>query len=129
MTRLITTTLLAFMLIGSAHPATAMGETSGAEIEQQQVADAASELRAAKAAGRVGERLDGLLGAVEASPDAATRALVSRVNAGRLEEYRRIAAENNLTLEAVQAHIGQRLVREAPSGTYVTTPEGRWMMK
>lgn len=81
----------------------------------------------AKQAGLVGERPDGLLGVIGGNGEA--RRLVEEVNARRLDEYRRIAERTGTTLAAVQAIAGQKLVDEAPPGTYVMTAQGRWIQK
>ena len=83
----------------------------------------------AKAAGLVGERPDGLVGAVDGAAGADVRALVDSVNAQRLEHYAEIAAGNNSTVEAVQAVAGAELIERTPPGQYVMDAAGTWFMK
>lgn len=84
-------------------------------------------LAAAKQAGHVGERPDGLLGVVTGAP-AGTEGLVETVNAERLARYRQIAQGNGTGVEAVQAVAGQELIARTPAGQYVFSG-GRWTRK
>lgn len=87
----------------------------------------AQSLDAAKAAGLVGERPDGLIGVVgDAPPD--IRRLVEEVNARRLANYAEIARKNGTALAAVQAIAGPKLIEQAPPGSYVMGPGG-WRRK
>jgi len=92
-------------------------------------ARAQSGLDAAKQAGLVGERPDGLVGVVGGSAPADVVALVERVNAERRARYEQIAAETNATLEAVQAVAGAQLIDRTPAGQYIMTAGGKWMKK
>ncbi|HEY0836317.1 MAG TPA: YdbL family protein [Azospirillum sp.] len=85
-------------------------------------------LAVAKAAGQVGERPDGLAGAVPGAPPA-VQALVREVNAQRLARYREIAQGNGVPVDAVQARAGERLIGQTPPGQYVMTGAGRWVKK
>lgn len=87
----------------------------------------AQSLDQAKASGLVGERPDGLLGIVQ--NQAGVQALVDRVNAERMEAYRRIAGENNLSMEVVQARAGARLIERVAAGEYYMTPQGNWVRR
>jgi hypothetical protein len=88
---------------------------------------AALTLDTAKQQGLVGERADGLLGAVAApSPDIA--ALVERTNSERLERYTSIAAKNGTDVTQVQAIAGKKLVEQTPAGEYVMV-SGGWQKK
>lgn len=87
----------------------------------------AEPLADALAAGRVGERPDGLIGAV--TPDAGARALVERVNAERMARYRDIAERNGRPLAEVQALAGRRLTGGATDGQYVMDAAGRWQRR
>ncbi len=80
----------------------------------------------AKASGLVGEKPDGLLGAVSADP--AVAALVSTTNAARLSKYRGVADKNGLTLQQVQGVAGDKLIREAKKGHYIWRG-GSWQKK
>jgi len=85
-------------------------------------------LAAAKLAGQVGERPDGLAGVLPGAPSH-LRALVEEVNAQRLQRYRDIASVNRTSLDKVQAVAGQQLIDRTPSGQYVMTTNGRWVKK
>ncbi|WP_298378233.1 YdbL family protein [Azospirillum sp.] len=85
-------------------------------------------LSAAKAAGQVGERPDGLVGALPDSP-AAARALAAEINAQRLARYQDIARGNGTALDKVQAVAGEQLVERTPAGQFVMTPAGQWRRK
>ncbi|HYH23540.1 MAG TPA: YdbL family protein [Azospirillum sp.] len=91
-------------------------------------AQAQDSLAAAKAAGQVGERPDGLAGAVPGAP-VDVQALVQQVNAQRLARYREIARGNGVPVDAVQARAGERLISQTPAGQYVMTGAGRWVKK
>lgn len=86
----------------------------------------ALDLQQAKSTGLVGERPDGLVGAVQAGPGVSD--LVARVNDGRMAKYGEIAARNGTTVQSVQAVAGQELVDKASPGTYVLDG-GSWRRK
>ncbi|MGP1393884.1 MAG: YdbL family protein [Inquilinaceae bacterium] len=81
----------------------------------------------ARAAGLVGDRIDGLLGAVTDSAE--VRRLVDEVNQRRMAEYRRLAAQNNVPLEAVQKQAGEALLDRAQPGWYIMGATGQWTRK
>ncbi|WP_052709853.1 YdbL family protein [Azospirillum thiophilum] len=85
-------------------------------------------LAAAKAAGQIGERPDGLVGTVPGAP-ATAQALAAQVNAQRLARYREIAQGNGTALDKVQAVAGQQLIERTPAGQFVMTAAGQWQRK
>lgn len=85
-------------------------------------------LAAAKAAGQIGERPDGLVGAVPGAP-ASAQALAEQVNAQRLARYREIAKGNGTALDKVQAVAGQQLIERTPAGQFVMNAAGQWQRK
>ncbi|MDX2142953.1 MAG: YdbL family protein [Rhodospirillaceae bacterium] len=88
---------------------------------------AAIELDQARAQGLVGERPDGLVGAVSA-PSAEVKALVDTVNAARMAEYKSIAQKNGTPVEAVQAIAGEKQVQRAKENKwYMMDAAGKWM--
>jgi hypothetical protein len=91
-------------------------------------AAAAMTLDAAKAQGVVGERADGLVGAV-GSADAEISALIATVNKERLERYAAVAAKNGTDVTKVQAVAGQKLIENTPAGQYVQDASGRWVKR
>ena len=82
-----------------------------------------------KANGWVGERPDGLAGVVTASAPAEAKATVDRVNAERMVEYNRIAAQQKTSVAAVQAIVGKKLIDQAAKGTYIMNAQGQWVKK
>lgn len=86
------------------------------------------QLDAAKAAGQVGERTDGMLGVVGASTPALD-ALVKDINARRLEVFKGIAAKNGQSLAAVQAISGEEFIKRTPAGQYIMDASGNWVRK
>ena len=86
-------------------------------------------ISAAKAAGLVGERPDGLVGYVADSVPPRVRSLVEEVNDGRRQKYEEIARSTGRSLAEVQAVAGDRLIAETPGGQYVMNAAGRWSRK
>lgn len=84
----------------------------------------AADLTQAKAAGQVGEQLNGLLGVVDSNAPADVRALVDSINAQRLAEYKRIAAKNGVPAEEVARLTAQKVIGQAAAGHYVQTASG-----
>ena len=84
-------------------------------------------LDSAKAAGLVGERPDGMLGVVTATPEAT--AIVADVNARRLAKFKDIAAKNGQSLAAVQAVAGQEFIARTPAGQFIMNAAGVWVRK
>ncbi len=85
-------------------------------------------LSAAKAAGQVGERPDGLVGVVPGAPGSAT-GLAAQINAQRLARYQEIARGNGTALDKVQAVAGEQLIARTPAGQFIMTPAGAWQRK
>ena len=90
---------------------------------------AAQGLEAAKSQGLVGEKADGYLGIVVASPSAEVKALADSVNTQRRAKYEEIARQNGTAVDAVAALAGQKLVERAPAGQWVTDAKGNWRRK
>jgi uncharacterized protein YdbL (DUF1318 family) len=91
------------------------------------MAFAALSLDAAKHQGLVGEQPDGLIGAVQPSPEVS--ALVEATNAERLAKYKAIAAKNGTDVTQVQALAGKKLIAQTPSGEYILNAGGSWQQK
>jgi uncharacterized protein YdbL (DUF1318 family) len=88
---------------------------------------AAIELDQARSQGLVGERPDGLIGAVQSSVTPDVKALVDSVNAARMAEYRSIAQKNGTPLDAVQAVAGEKQIQKAKqNGWYSMSAGGSW---
>lgn len=80
---------------------------------------------AARAAGKVGERVDGYLGIVgEATP--ALQRIVDDINIKRRAVYARKAQENNATLEQYAVTAGCQAILRTEPGEMYQTPSGEW---
>jgi uncharacterized protein len=86
-------------------------------------------LDTAKSQGIVGERPDGLVGAVSDTVEPRIRDLIEKVNAERLQRYREIARSNGTSVGDVQALAGRRLIDRTPKGQFVMTAQRRWVRK
>ena len=84
-------------------------------------------LNEAREQGRVGETLNGYLGAVK--QDAETLELVAKINAARTQVYQQLADKNQLTRDDVARLAGQKLVNKAGRGEYVRGLNGQWLKK
>ncbi|WP_299999847.1 YdbL family protein [uncultured Cedecea sp.] len=84
-------------------------------------------LNEAREQGRVGETLNGYLGAVK--QDAETLELVTKINATRAQVYQQLADKNQLTRDDVARMAGQKLVNKAGRGEYVRGLNGQWLKK
>ncbi len=89
----------------------------------------ADALDQAKAAGQVGERIDGFLGLVDAKAPAAVHALVDEINAERLAKYKQIADKQKAPVAAVAEIAGRKLIERTPKGEYVLETDGHWRKK
>ncbi len=94
-----------------------------------QPAHAQDSLAAAKAAGLIGERPDGLVGFVQDQVPAEVRALVEQVNQERKARYADVAQSTGQPLPTVQAVAGDRLIAATPPGQFVMNAAGRWTKK
>lgn len=93
------------------------------------IALAQDSLAAAKSAGLVGERPDGLVGYVQDQVPAEVRALVEQVNNERRARYSQVAQSTGQPLATVQAVAGDRLIAATPAGQFVMNAAGRWTKK
>ena len=85
----------------------------------------ALDLDQARNQGAVGERADGLVGAVSTAADVAQ--LVQSINDARMDDYRKIAAQQGTKVDAVQAIAGQKQVEKArANGWYFMDASGSW---
>jgi uncharacterized protein YdbL (DUF1318 family) len=87
----------------------------------------ALDLDEARTMGFIGERPDGLVGAVQPGAPAEVTALVETVNRARMESYRDVAAKNKSDLQAVQTIAGGKQIERArSSGWFVMDTSGAW---
>lgn len=81
----------------------------------------------ARTQGLVGEKPNGLLGAVSSNASGEISTLVQSINEARLNSYRQLATKDNAPLEAVQAIAGEKLTGKArQSGWYHMDISGNW---
>lgn len=91
------------------------------------VAANALTLKEAKQQGLVGETLNGYIAVVK--PTAEAQALTDKINQARTEQYKSVAAENNVSVNDVAKMTGQKLVSRAEAGEYVKGINGQWLKK
>lgn len=83
----------------------------------------------ARAAGQIGERPDGLVGAVSPSAPANIKSLVQATNAKRLEKYQSIANQKGVPPEQVGAIAGEKIIGNLTPGWYYMDASGSWVQK
>jgi uncharacterized protein YdbL (DUF1318 family) len=83
----------------------------------------------AKAQGLVGEKVDGYVAAVTASPNAEVQQLVSTTNNGRRDVYADLAKKNGITVEQVGIVSAEKLRANAKRGEFVQQTSGQWQQK
>jgi uncharacterized protein len=83
----------------------------------------------AKAAGLVGERIDGYLGVVDSGAPAEVKRLVDQINAERQARYAEIAQKQGAPVQAVAQIAGEKLIQRAGGGEYVMGADGQWRRK
>lgn len=109
--------------------AASLGAVSfGALPALAQSAAAKAAVDAGKAAGTVGEQADGFLGVVSGG-DAALRAAVAEINAGRAAVYKDTAAKTGVTAEAAGQATAKQLYGRLAPGQYWKPLNGGWTKK
>lgn len=79
-----------------------------------------------KEQGFVGEKTNGFLGVV--IPQKGAQEVVQLINQARLEQYRKMAAENNLSIQEIEDLAGQKSIQKTRSGHYIEA-NGQWIKK
>ncbi len=124
--RTLVKAMLAAAVIGSV-------SLSAAVMVTPAVADVAASkalVDAAKAKGTVGERANGYLGFVTTASDAALKAAVDEINAGRHDVYAQAAAKNNVSIDAAgQSAFTAVIFPKLPAGEYYENGQGGWVKK
>jgi len=87
----------------------------------------AMDLTTAKQSGLVGEKPDGLVGAVSSATTQINQ-LIIETNNGRMAVYKETAAKQGVPLSQVQALAAEKLIGMAGKGEYVMT-NGGWAKK
>ncbi len=124
--RTVLNAIIAAALIGSATASVAMIATPASA----DIAASKAVVDAAKAKGLVGERSNGYLGFVGASSDAALKAAVDEINAGRHDVYAQAAAKNNVSIDAAgQSAFSNVIFPKLAAGQYYQTAAGAWAQK
>lgn len=122
---MIRRTLIA-ALAGAAAAVTIAGAALADPTQSKALVDAA------KAAGTVGEQSDGYLNLVRPADDAALKAAVTEINAGRNKVYREAAARagNGATPEAAGVSAFKQVIEpKLRPGDYYRKPDGSWARK
>jgi uncharacterized protein YdbL (DUF1318 family) len=113
----------------------ALGLTAAVLVAGAALADPAQSkaaVDAAKTAGTVGEQSDGYLNFVRPVDDAALKAAVAEINAGRAKLYAAAAARagNGATPEAAGVSAFKQVVEpKLAPGEYYRKPDGAWARK
>ncbi|RMH38808.1 MAG: DUF1318 domain-containing protein [Gammaproteobacteria bacterium] len=89
----------------------------------------AADIKSAKAAGYIGEQLDGYIGLVDPKAPDDVKALVKDVNQKRRAIYQKLAQKQNLPLAEIEKVAGKRNIERTPPGQYVQSPNGNWVRK
>jgi uncharacterized protein YdbL (DUF1318 family) len=87
----------------------------------------AGPLEDAKRQGLVGERPDGYLGAPPGARG--SDQMIGEINAKRRQAYGEIAGRNGASSDDVGTITGQRLIEQAPPGSWVMDRHGNWQRK
>jgi uncharacterized protein len=82
----------------------------------------------ARVAGTVGERYDGTA-TVRAGAPASAQNTVNSVNTKRMDIYKKRAASEGITAEAVGRIYAKQIYENAPSGTWFLLQSGQWVRK
>ncbi|MFU8814927.1 MAG: YdbL family protein [Pseudomonadales bacterium] len=88
----------------------------------------AMDLNAAKGAGLVGETAEGYLDLVNPAAPSEVVALVQEVNARRRAEYQRIAEQNRIGLEEVEALAARKAIEKTRPGGWIRIND-QWRQK
>ncbi|MBE5073046.1 YdbL family protein [Erythrobacteraceae bacterium E2-1 Yellow Sea] len=83
---------------------------------------------AARAAGQIGEKMDGYLGVVGAETGDLRR-IVNDINIKRRAVYAQKAQENNATLEEYALSAGCQLILKTEPGEKYQAPDGSWQTR
>ena len=89
----------------------------------------ADSLDQARAAGLVGERPDGYVGAVAGAVPADVQSLIQSVNAQRLQKYQQISGEKGVPVDQVGAIAAEKIIGRLKPGYYYMDAGGNWVTK
>lgn len=111
---------LHMIAVSGAAAAVALGMVASPVLAQRDPAYAA-----ARAAGQIGEKMDGYIGIVGAET-AELRRLVNDINIKRRAVYAEQAQQNNVTLEEYALTSGCQLILKTVPGEKYQAPGGAW---
>ena len=83
----------------------------------------------ARQAGHVGEKADGYIALVNAEAPADVKALVQDINKRRKAKYAELSKKNGVPVDAIEAQMGDKLIKKAAGGTYIQNSAGKWVKK
>jgi len=89
----------------------------------------ALDLQEAKASGQVGEANTGYLAAVQGSPSAEVKELMSSVNARRKSQFEQAARKTSTTVAQVSNRFYELAVEKTKPGHYYQDRNGYWKKK
>lgn len=113
--------IMALITLGTAAAITATSQKAVAQDSQ---------LDAAKAAGVIGEQIDGYIGFVNnGAVDASLQRRVNELNARRRAAYDELAAETGTTPAQVARITGEKQIERALSGQFYMNASGVWVRK
>ncbi|NBC20533.1 MAG: DUF1318 domain-containing protein [Alphaproteobacteria bacterium] len=119
--------MLAFRLLLAA---TLMAGAALALASQPAAHGQVQQIESAKAAGVVGERVDGYLGIVrDGAADSSLIRKVNEINAKRRAVYDELAADTNTTTAQVARVTGEKQIERAAPGEYYMNESGNWVRK
>ena len=104
----------------------ALIESEEDEVTTRDVNSRSARLKAAKKAGLLGERYDGLVGAVETRLPEPLASLKAEENTARVVVYRALAREQNVPVDAVRQLAGERRLASADHGEFRLGLDGQW---
>ncbi len=87
----------------------------------------ALDLQQARTGGVLGERADGYVEVLKASPQA--QALAVEINAKRRQEYGRISTQNGQPVDVVARLAAQEIAAKLPAGSMYQAADGGWKRK
>ena len=99
------------------HAPAASAQTSSKAVVDQAIAQ-----------GRIGETIDGYLGAVTSVTEAERRAM-NTINIGRKSVYTKLAQQQGVSVDVIARLSGEKQLAKAAAGTKVMDASGRWTSK
>lgn len=88
----------------------------------------ALDINTAKQQGLIGEKVNGMIGAISHNPSPEVIELVESTNKARAQVYAEMAKKQNLTLGQVRSIAAQKIMEKAAPGDYIEV-NGEWSVK